>query len=245
MAFFKITHNPKHRFATLHNYGCNFRCPICSYKLRSGADGRPGFAYPKPERFLGMDEIKAALLKVKPEKVYFMGGEPGLATELPEVLEFVKQSLGVPAFLGHTNGSRLPMANLAGANVGLKAWDPQVHLQYTGQPKDVIFDNFVRSVEAGLEMRANIVYIPGLIDLDQVEAVAAWLAGVDPELPFHIMGYIPVPGQPYSRPTAAQMAAAVACSQKHLRKVKCSHLDSEQALGLAKTDDRFQVEQIA
>jgi pyruvate formate lyase activating enzyme len=94
-------------------------------------------------------------------------------------------------------------------------------------------------------MRANIVYIPGLIDLDQVEAVAAWLAGVDPELPFHIMGYIPVPGQPYSRPTAAQMAAAVACSQKHLRKVKCSHLDSEQALGLAKTDDRFQVEQIA
>ena len=52
MPFFKITYNPKHRFATLHNFGCTFRCGVCSYKLRSGADGVPGQVYPRPERFL-------------------------------------------------------------------------------------------------------------------------------------------------------------------------------------------------
>ena len=52
MPFFKITHNPKHRFATLHNFGCTFRCRVCSYKLRSGADGVPGQSWPHPAEFL-------------------------------------------------------------------------------------------------------------------------------------------------------------------------------------------------
>ena len=42
MPFFKITYNQKYRFATLHNFGCTFRCGVCSYKLRSGAEGTPG-----------------------------------------------------------------------------------------------------------------------------------------------------------------------------------------------------------
>ena len=38
MAFHKITYHEQYKFATLHNYGCTFRCSFCSYKLRSGAD---------------------------------------------------------------------------------------------------------------------------------------------------------------------------------------------------------------
>ena len=109
-----------------------------------------------------------------------------------------------------TNGSRLPLPDLDGANVGLKAWDEAVHLEYTGRPKQPIFDNFAAAFRAGLNMKANVVYVPGLVDLDQVEAIAAWLAALDSGIPFHVMGYIPVPGQPYPRPTDAQMEAAVA-----------------------------------
>jgi len=49
MAFYKVTYNEKHDFATVHNYGCTFRCPIYSYKLVSGPDGTPGLVYPRPE----------------------------------------------------------------------------------------------------------------------------------------------------------------------------------------------------
>jgi len=245
MAFHRITYHPTYRFATVHNYGCTFRCPICSYKLRSGADGRPGHAHPRPERFLAVEEIRAALRSVAPEKVYFMGGEPTVAAELPELLAFARDELKARTYLGHTNGSKLPLANLNGANVGLKAWDEAVHLAYTGRPRQPIFDNFATAFRAGLEMKANVVYVPGLVDLDQVEAVAAWLAELSRNIPFHVMGYIPVPGQPYARPSGEQMDEAVRLCRKHLTHVAASHLTSQEALDLSARDDRFQVQRIA
>ena len=245
MAFYKVTYHEKYRFATVHNFGCTFRCPVCSYKLRSGADGRPGQAHPKPERFLGICEIRRALGSVPIDKVYFMGGEPTVAAELPAILDFAKNALKTRTFLGHTNGSRLPLPDLDGANVGLKAWDEKVHLAYTGREKGPIFENFAAAFHSGLELRANVVYVPGLVDLDQVEAIAAWLATLSRDIPFHIMGYIPVPGQPYARPTEEQMAAAVEACRKHLARVASSHLTSEQALDLSARDDRFVVREIA
>ena len=94
-------------------------------------------------------------------------------------------------------------------------------------------------------MKANVVFVPGLVDLDQIEAIAEWLASLDPDIPFHVMGYIPVPGQPYQRPTRSQMDAAVAVCQRHLRHVARSHLTDREALDLSARDDRFAVEQIA
>ncbi|MEG1979753.1 MAG: radical SAM protein, partial [Victivallaceae bacterium] len=150
MAFYRITYNEKYRFATLHNYGCTFHCSFCSYKLRSGANGRPGFAEPKPEKFLTVEEQKAALKKVDIDKLYFMGGEPTVAPELPEMLHFAKTELNVMTKLGHTNGSKLPLPYLDGANVGFKAWSDELHLEITGRPKSLIYDNFQRAFDAGL-----------------------------------------------------------------------------------------------
>jgi pyruvate formate lyase activating enzyme len=245
MAFHRITYNEKYRFATLHNYGCTFRCPVCSYRLRSGASGTPGHSFPRPERFLTIREMEDALSSVPLETVYFMGGEPTVAKELPAMLKFAKEELGVRTFLGHTNGSCLPLEHLDGANVGLKAWDEGVHQEYTGRPKGPIFHNFQRSVEAGLEMCANIVLIPGLVEEDQVEAVARWLSELEEDIPFHIMGYIPVPGQPFRRPSSEEMNSVAATCRNHLRHVATSHLTTEEALDLTARDDRFNVRTIA
>lgn len=244
MSFHRITHNSKYRFATLHNYGCVFRCPVCSYKLHSGADGRPGYASPKPDGFLTTAHIKEALRTVDIATLYFMGGEPTMARDLAELLDFGKNVLRVRTFLGHCNGWKLDLPNLDGANVGLKAWDPRVHLAYTGREKDLIFGNFARAFDGGLDLKANVVYVPGLVDLDQVEAIAAWLGSLSRDIRFHIMGYIPVPGQPYPRPTAEQMARAVSFCQRHLHHVAMSHLTSDEAQHHAKRDDRFAVKQI-
>ncbi len=245
MAFHKVTYNEKYRFATLHNHGCTFRCPVCSYKLRSGADGTPGLGFPAPERFLSREELKQALCSVPVDKVFFMGGEPTVAPELPDMLDFVRNELGVKTYLGHTNGSKLPLPNLNGANVGLKAWDENVHRVYTGQPKQRIFDNFAAAFAAGLELKANVVYVPGLVDVDQVEAIAAWIAALNPDIRFHIMGYIPVPGQPYPRPTTEQMQTAEEVCRRHLHHVASSHLTTLEANDLSARDDRFVVTRIA
>lgn len=243
MSFHRITYNKTHDFATVHNYGCTFRCPICSYKLRSGPNGTPGLAFPRPERYLKADEIKEALLSVDPSSVHFMGGEPTVSKMLPEILDFVKNEMGAETMLGHTNGSNLHIENLDGANVGLKAWNEDTHLFMTGIEKSRIYGEFESAAKRGMKLSANVIYIPELVDLDQVEAVAEFVSQF--EVPFHIMGYIPVPGQPYRRPTKAEMDEAQKVAQRHIPNVKYSHLSPEEVLALERNDDRFDVEVIA
>jgi len=240
--FYKLTYSREQGRATLHNYGCNFRCRFCTYLLR-GSD-RPGCAAPKPERFLSVVEILDALRRLGPALVNFMGGEPTTARELPEVLRFAKAELGVRTRLGHTNGSNLPVPDLDGANVSLKAWDPAVHHEYTGMPKERIFGNFTAAHEAGIELRANTVFIPGYVGIDQVEAISAFVARHDPGIPFHVNGYFEVPGQPFRRPTEAEMVSASAACRRHLATVTASHLTAEEARDLTARDERFQVERV-
>lgn len=245
MPFFRVTWNDKYNFATLHNWGCTFHCPYCSYKLRSGADGKPGFSYPKPERFLSIDEIKEALLEKKPAKVNFMGGEPGIAENLEEILLFAKKELKAITNLGHTNGSTLPMENLDAANVGFKAWSEELHLKITGRPKELIYNNFENSVKKGLKMAANLVFIPDFVGLDELKGLVNFIKEIDKEIPFHIMGYIPVPGQNWRRPSNEEMQEALKLAKNYLQNVNSSHLTSEEALNLQSRDDRFKVEIIA
>jgi pyruvate formate lyase activating enzyme len=95
-----------------------------------------------------------------------------------------------------------------------------------------------------MDIKINVVFIPGLVDVDQVEAIAAWLAAIDRNIPFHIMGYIPVPGQPYPQPSQQQMASSEEVSRRHLNLVASSRLESAQALNLSDRDNRFAVTRI-
>lgn len=244
MAFYKITYNQRHGFSTVHNYGCTFHCPTCSYKLRSGAAGKPGLAFPQPERYLETKEIKEAIRGLPIKNLNFMGGEPTLAANLVEMLRFAKEELGLITRLGHTNGSGLPLPYLDGANVGLKAWDMDLHRKITGQDRDRILKNVAGAYEKGISLKINIVYIPGFVGLDQVEGIAAWIASLDKNIPFNIMGYIPVPGQPYPQPTADQMREAEELGKRHLRYVSSSRLSPDNVLHLADKDDRFAVKRL-
>jgi pyruvate formate lyase activating enzyme len=152
--------------------------------------------------------------------------------------------LGVTTRLGHTNGSGLVTQDLDGTNVSFKAFDEDVHLAYTGRSVAPNIENFRRSYEAGLEMRASTVFIPDLGGLDQVEKVAAFVADVDPTIPFHILGYIPVPDAPWRRPTDAELAHAVGVARRYLDRVTFSHFTTEQAKDLRQRDDRFAVQRV-
>lgn len=235
MPFYKVTYSAQYRRATVHNRGCNFHCVGCAYKVRD---------FGPVKRWPALDEVKAALEGLDMERVHFMGGEPTTCPDLPEMLRFCKQNLGVRTYLGHTNGWRIPLENLDGANVSLKAFSPDKHLEYTGMPAGPVYDNFQRAFEAGLEMKASCVYIPGFIDLDEIESMARFLASLSPEIPFHIMGYIPIPGTPWLRPTDQQMIEAVAVARGILRQVGFSHLTVEEVQNLDSRDDRFKVVQV-
>jgi pyruvate formate lyase activating enzyme len=235
MAIYKVTYSERYRRVTLHNYGCNFRCRGCTYKLKKN---------PRPQRFLCVEEIQGCLKRIAPDAVHFMGGEPTTNAQLPELLAFCKQELGLTTRLGHSNGSGLVTENLDGSNVSFKAFDEDLHQQYTGRPVAPSLHNFRRCFEAGLEMKASTVFNPDLGGFAQVEKIAAFVGGIDRRIPFHVLGYIPVPGAPWRRPTDEEMEQAVAISQRHLDTVTFSHFTSEQAKDLEQRDERFAVRQV-
>jgi pyruvate formate lyase activating enzyme len=173
-----------------------------------------------------------------------MGGEPTVARSLQKILEFAKNELNARTALGHTNGSDLALRCLDAANVGLKAWNDDIHTLITGVDKAKIYGSLEKAHDRGVDLTVNLIYIPGLVDIDQVEAVAKYLSDLG-NIPFHIMGYIPVPGQPYRRPTADEMENAQRIARRHLTDVKYSHLSPEQVLALERNDDRFDVRVIA
>ena len=235
MAFYKVTYSQAYRRATVHNAGCNFRCLGCAHKLRGRPAGEPALA---------LGEIFDCLRRLDLERVHFMGGEPTTNPKLPDVLAFCKQQLGARTYLGHTNGSRLVLDDLDGSNVSLKAFSPEKHLEYTGQPRDPVYDNLGASFAAGLDVKASCVYIPEYVAEDEIQGMTGFLASLDPAIPFHIMGYIPVPGAPWRRPTSEEMASVVALARDRLHNVSFSHLTPEQALDLTARDARFKVVQV-
>ena len=235
MAFYKITYSAKCRRATLHNWGCNFRCQGCTYKLQQN---------PRPERYLAIDAIHDCLRTLDLEAVHFMGGEPTTNPQLPGMLAFCKRELGVTTRLGHTNGTGLILENLDGVNVSFKMFDDSMHREYTGQSVIPAFANFRRCYEAGLDMTASTVFNPELGGPEQVEKIAAFVSGANRGIPFHILGYIPVPGAPWRRPTDEEMEQAVGLARRYLNAVTFSHFTYEQANDLKQRDERFAVCQV-
>jgi pyruvate formate lyase activating enzyme len=235
MPFYKITYSERCRRATLHNWGCNFRCWGCTYKLKQ---------HLRPTRFLELDAIRDCLRGLDLDAVHFMGGEPTTNPQLPDMLAFCKRELGVTTRLGHTNGSGLVLENLDGGNVSFKAFDDDLHREYTGQSVLPAIDNFRLSYEAGLEMKASTVFNPDFGGLEQVEKIAAFVGGLDRRIPFHVLGYIPVPDASWRRPTDEEMQQAVAAASRYLDSVTFSHLTSEQARDLEQRDERFTVRQV-
>jgi len=65
--------------------------------------------------------------------------------------------------------------------------------------------------------------VPGLIDADEIERIAEFIAGVDPEIPYRIDGYIPMENDVYRRPTVAELEEARRRAEKHLKKVSILH----------------------
>ncbi len=217
MAIFKITYSAEFARATLHHDGCNFRCLGCTYKLASR---------PRPQQWPTIDAIHDCLRGLELDAVHFMGGEPTTNPQLPELLAFCKRQLGVATRLGHTNGSGLVLQDLDGSNVSFKAFDERLHRRYTGHPAAPLYANFRRSYEAGLEMRASTVFNPEFGGLEQVEKIAAFVGGLDRRIPFHVLGYIPVPGcavaSPHERGTGAGRRSRPAIPRQ--RDVLPSHL---------------------
>lgn len=236
MAIYKITYSKRYKRANLYNYGCNYKCIGCSYKL-------------KPQEYhtksLSLNRIKEVLSNLDIVRVHFLGGEPSVNVDLPILLEFTHNELGCYTMLGHTCGSNLPLKNLDGARVSIKAYSNDIHKNFTGKSNINILHNFRKAYNAGMDMEASSIFIPGLVENEEIKKIVEFVANVDSRIPYHIIGYVPVPGAPWRKPTNEEIMEAVDVAKEYLSKVTWSNLTAAQFLSLESNDVRYESVRVA
>lgn len=232
LGIYKITYSRRFKRASLYGWGCNFRCKGCIYKLKP--------PYKPGTPFIPLRKLKEALRGLDVRRVHFLGGEPTINPDLPELAKFAHEELGAYVKIGHSNGSRIPPRYVDGISISIKAYTNELHVDYTGVPNDKVLDNFVKIYNMGLDLDASSVFIHGYIDCDEIEKIAKFIADVDPKIPYHIIGYIPVPGAPWRAPSRDEVEEAARIAKKYLVNVTYSCLSLNEFLNLRKKDPRYE-----
>jgi pyruvate formate lyase activating enzyme len=79
----------------------------------------------------------------------------------------------------------------------LKAWEPLLHRALTGVSNQDTLDNF-RCAAEKISQRpvppllvASTLLVPGYIDLQEVVAIAEFIAGLNPDIPYNLLAFHP------------------------------------------------------
>ncbi|MEW5726051.1 MAG: radical SAM protein [Thermodesulfobacteriota bacterium] len=116
-----------------------------------------------------------------------------------------------------TNGYGLTPENLdllreAGVDafwLDIKAFDPQKHRWLTGRSNEHILRLPAEMLDRGFVLEVLSLYIPGLVETDELVRISSLLAAVDPGLPFTVLAFFPeYRMKDHRTPTAEEMVEA-------------------------------------
>ena len=228
---YHIAYAPEIKKAYLFFWGCNLKCRGCLCKkeinclaLEENLDTvfRDPYLKPPqtPEQFLKLDELIGILKKVEINEVLFEGQEATCDPLLPEICRLIKKEFRRCWVSLNTNGIKYPdLTNIDEVIFSIKAVTDSLYKDYTERSNKSALRNFKKIYDYGVKMRAESVFIPGLIDLEETEKIAMFIAGVDKDISFRIDAYFESGDNPWRHPTPEEMAQAVAVSKKHLNNV--------------------------
>ncbi len=172
---------------------------------------------------IDVEKIKRIIEEMKKKslikRVHFLGGEPTANPFLEDLLKFCKE-LSLYTCLGHTNGSKV--VDVDEVNISIKAYTEEKHIECTGISNKTILENFIRAYEAGIKIKANSVFIPDFIDHEEIGRIAKFIASIDNTIPYHIIGYIPVPSAPWRKPRFEEVEKAAKIAKNYLKHVTFS-----------------------
>ncbi len=210
MSFCKVTYNPQYKRAHIYSNTCNFNCQACTYKARE-----------IEREVLEVEKIRKALEKIELRTISFLGREPTTNPQLQEMVEIVKNKFNVHTRI-LTNGSNPIPRGIDAASVSIKAYDDEIHKNYTGASNVNVLKNFVQTYKLGVEVKASSVFIPEYIDHQEIEKISRFMANVDPAIPYHIIGFVPFVEVPWRAPTLQEIEEVVGIAQKYLKRVTFS-----------------------
>lgn len=213
MNIHRITYNPELRSCSLYFIGCNFRCTGCYWKK----------IYPeiniKTLKLLNLKEVIHILKPVSPQRVILISGDPVENYEYSILPRTLYEEFGCEVRL-MTNGYILPrLEGLRHVSMSIKALSDNLHIQYTGRSNKVSLKNFRRLYDNGVGLSSSSVFIPDVIGRDEIKKIGDFIGGIDREIPYRIIGYMPVDGLPFRKPTYEEIREAALSINGSLKNV--------------------------
>ena len=212
---------------TLAAPGCTFDCDYC-VNHRISQFGRQGGAPWKADPV----DVAATVSRAggASAHVALSYSEPSLAIEL--TLALADHGARV---LWKTNGFLTPEAvrtaapALTAANIDVKAADEERHRALTGRSLKPVLRTLADLRSRGVWVEVSTPLIPGTsADPHDLEGIAATLAAIDPDIPWHLMRFTPAHRRTGDSPTTP---AALAVAREIGRTAGLHHVYVDRALG--------------
>ncbi len=196
---------------SIGTYGCNFRCPFCQNwqmsQARAGGGGRQG-EYAPPEILIETCERKAIPI------IAYTYNEPTVFFEYTYDTAQLAHERGIKNVYvsnGYMSLAALDMIApyLDGINVDLKAFTETFYREQCQARLGPVKRNVTHIArETDIWIEVTTLLIPGLNDSEEeLRAMAEWLVGVDPAMPWHVTAFHP-DYQMLDRPRTSQQALA-------------------------------------
>lgn len=215
---------PGTKVLSVGSYGCNLRCPFCQNASIACACERD-----VPWREIALAELVELAASLMPEGnigIAFTYNEPLVGFEFVRDTARLSRERGLANVLV-SNGSvndgplREVAALIDAANIDLKGFT-QSFYDFVGGDLDTVKHTIeALAAEPGCHLEVTTLIIPGLNDSeDEIDAAAAWLASLDPGIPYHITRFFPchrLQDRPATPPATVHQLAAVA--RRHLKHV--------------------------
>ncbi len=218
-------------------YGCNFHCLFCQNASHKELTPR------RHTTLTAFAEIVRAARRVS--CICYFGGSP--EPQLPFALHASRRLREADPrrllrFCFEWNGGGHPrlvrqaaeLACESGGNLkfDLKCWTPAMSLALSGVPNTRSYANFQLVADEFRAARRDVplltattLLVPGYVDAAEVEAIAHFIATIDPDLPYSLLLFHPayqmqdLPVTPYDQVIRCYQAA-----KQHLRRVHVGNL---------------------
>jgi pyruvate formate lyase activating enzyme len=175
--------------------GCNFRCPFCqNWEIsQSTAKNRAPF---RGEALSPEDAVRIALAQGC-RSISYTYTEPTIFFEYAYDTAVLAKKAGLSNNFV-TNGFMTPEAlemihpYLDAANVDLKAFQEETYKKVCGARLAPVLDSIRLMRKLGIWVEVTTLVVPGMNDgEEELGEIAAFLAAVDPEIPWHISRFHP------------------------------------------------------
>ncbi len=177
--------------------GCNFRCLFCQNADISQLSKEGGAGWSRYARDLSPETVVSLAASYGCATIAYTYTEPTVFFEYAYDTARIATQRGIKNVFV-TNGYMTPEAletigsDLHAANVDLKAFTDSFYKKLCGGRLQPVLDSIAKMHQAGVWVEVTTLLIPGENDDEsELRELAAWLAALDPDVPWHISRFHP------------------------------------------------------